>query len=141
MKNKKFALTLSLEENTELMNEIDSMIRERVKGIIREEAEKMIGGSITEEAKRVAEAKINNMESYEISNCFRTAIVNTLSWTGEMREITSKAAEMWCENHAENVFHRAMNDFIARRLSGVVEADVINVVVSALVNRNANPAQ
>lgn len=134
MKNQKFALTLALEENEELMAEIDALIRERAKAIVREEAEKMLGGAIQEEAKRVAEAKIAAMPSYDFNRDVRNAIHSVIQWDDDMLKIAKEAVENWCKNNSYTI-NCHIKDFIHQKLSGIVHVDVIKAVTDALIKR------
>lgn len=134
MKNKKFALTLALEENQELMNEIDGLIRERVKAIVREEAEKMLGGAIQEEAKRVAEAKISAMPSFDFNRAVRNAVHATIQWDDDMRKVASEAVESWCSNNSYTI-NSHIRDHVTNKLAGLVQADVIKAVTNALIGK------
>lgn len=131
MKNKKFAITLSLEENQELMNEIDGVIRERVKMIVREEAEKMLGGSIDEEVKRVVSSKIGKMSKFDIVSAVSSAISRIVKWDGNMAKYANEAMEKWCKDH-EYVINHTIGDTVSRKLNGVVQTDVIEAVANAL---------
>lgn len=134
MKNRKFALTLALEENEELMAEVDALIRERAKAIVREEAEKMLGGSIQEEAKRVAEKKIADMPFLDFRSAIRNAVHQTIQWDGDMREMANEAMEKWCKNNSYSI-NCVIRDCVNNKLSGVVQADVIKAVSDALTKR------
>jgi hypothetical protein len=134
MKNQKFALTLALEENEELMAEIDALIRERAKAIVREEAEKMLGGAIQEEAKRVAEAKIAAMPSYDFNRDVRNAIHSVIQWDDDMLKIVKETVENWCKNNSYTI-NCHIKDFIYHKLSGIVQVDVIKAVTDALTKR------
>lgn len=134
MKNQKFALTLALEENEELMAEIDALIRERAKAIVREEAEKMLGGAIQEEAKRVAEAKIAAMPSYDFNRDVRNAIHSVIQWDDDMLKIVKETVENWCKNNSYTI-NCNIKDFIYQKLSGIVQVDVIKAVTDALTKR------
>lgn len=134
MKNQKFALTLALEENEELMAEIDALIRERAKAIVREEAEKMLGGAIQEEAKRVATAKISAMPGFDFQRAVRNAVHSVIQWDDDMRKIASEAVENWCKTNSYTI-NSHIQDFIHTKLAGIVQVDVIKAVTSALINK------
>lgn len=134
MKNRKFALTLALEENEELMAEIDALIRERAKAIVREEAEKMLGGAIQEEAKRVAEKKIEAMPSYDFDRCVRNAVRSVIQWDDDMYKTASEAVNNWCKDNSYTI-NSHIKDFIHAKLAGIVQVDVIKAVTNALINK------
>jgi len=134
MKNQKFTLNLHLEENEALMNEIDGLIRERAKAIVREEAEKMLGGAIQEEAKRVAEKHIKAMPSYDFNRSVLNAVCSVIKWDDDMRNTASEAVERWCKDNSYTI-NSHIRDFIYTKLAGIVQADVIKAVTNALINK------
>ena len=134
MKNQKFALTLALEENEELMAEIDALIRERAKAIVREEAEKMLGGAIQEEAKRVATAKISSMPSFDFSREVRNAVHSVIQWDDDMRKIASEAVDNWCKTNSYTI-NCHIRDHVNNKLANIVQVDVIKAVTDALIKR------
>lgn len=134
MKNRKFALTLALEENQELMDDIDSLIRERAKAIVREEAEKMLGGSIQEEARRVAEKKIEAMSSFDFKSHVRAAVRDVIVWDDELRNSVKAAVQDWM-NSSSYTINCHIQDYVNRALSHVVQADIIKAVSDALTKR------
>lgn len=134
MKNKKFALTLALEENEELMAEIDALIRERAKSIVREEAEKMLGGSIQEEAERVAKAKLDQMKAYEFNHAMEKAIRHHIVWSDDMRKQAIDAVRAWC-NEYKYTINTIIADHVETHLRRVVPVDVIKAVTAALTNK------
>ena len=134
MKNQKFALTLALEENEELMAEIDALIRERAKAIIREEAEKMLGGAIQEEAKRVATAKISAMPSFDFNRAVRNAVHSVIQWDDDMRKIASEAVDDWCKANSYTI-NNHVRDHVNNKLANIVQVDVIKAVTDALIKR------
>lgn len=136
MKNKKFALTLYLEENQELMNEIDNLIRERVKFIIREEAEKMLGGSVQEEVSRVVNDKIKKMNKFDIMSAVSSAIARIVRWDGSMKDCADKAMSKWCEEHTY-IINQQISENVNRRLNNVVQIDVIEAITNALIKKSA----
>ena len=136
MKNKKFALTLYLEENQELMNEIDNLIRERVKFIIREEAEKMLGGSVQEEVSRVVNDKIKKMNKFDIMSTVSSAIARIIRWDGSMKSCADKAMSKWCEEHTY-IINQQISENVNRRLNNIVQIDVIEAITNALIKKSA----
>lgn len=134
MKDRRFVLNLHLEQNEELMSEIDALIRERAKAIVREEAEKMLGGAIQEEAKRVAEAKISAMPGFDFNRAVRNAVHSVIQWDDDMRKIAGEAVENWCKTNSYTI-NSHIKDFIHQKLAGVVQVDVIKAVTNALINK------
>ena len=134
MKNRKFALTLALEENEELMNEIDALIRERAKMIVREEAEKMIGGAIHEEAVRVAKQKLADMKNYDFRNAMINAMNHKLQWNAEMKGIVASGVKDYMRDNSYTI-NNFIRDAVANRLSGSLNTVAIQAVVDALTKR------
>lgn len=136
MKNRKFALTLALEENEDLMNEIDALIRERAKAIVREEAEKMLGGAIQEEAKRVAEISIKKLSAYDWQSLAKKAIRDNYCLRMDWRKIFREEIEAYINAQFEDVVKDALNryvrDYTYSTLNSLVQADVIKAVISAI---------
>lgn len=139
MKNRKFALTLALEENEELMAEVDALIRERAKAIVREEAEKMLGGSIQEEAKRVSKIAIDKLRESDWRSMVRAAVREDLNLKMDWMNIIRSEAYRFCEVHsrskAEDAFNSFTRGFVESKLSHLVQADVIKAVTDALTKR------
>ena len=131
MKDKRFVLNLHLEQNEELMVEIDNLIRERVKTIIREEAEKMLGGTIKEEAQRVVQAKLENMKKYELESAIAVGVKKYLVWEDHIANAFNKAITSFL-NDRSYVINSMIRDYVNNRLSGIVNTNVIKAVADAL---------
>jgi len=134
MKNRKFALTLALEENEELMNEIDALIRERAKMIVREEAEKMIGGAIHEEAVRVAKQKLADMKNYDFRNAMINAMNHKLQWNAEMKGIVASGVKDYMRDNSYTI-NNVIRDAVANKLGGSLNTVAIQAVADALTKR------
>ena len=140
MKNRKFALQLSLEENKELMDEIDALIRERARAIVREEAENLIVGSIRDEARRSVKAKIDGMSSYDLTDMVRIAISREIRYNSSVvSDVVKKEFVSWL-NDEHNPFmlqmvKNAVERYVSARLSGSVQPDVIKAVCDALMKK------
>lgn len=140
MKNRKFALQLSLEENKELMDEIDALIRERARAIVREESENLIVGSIRDEARRSVKAKIDGMSSYDLTDMVRSAISREIRYNSSVvSDVVKKEFISWL-NDEHNPFmlqmvKNAVDRYVSARLSGVVQPDVIKAVCDALMKK------
>ena len=134
MKDKRFVLNLHLEKNEELMAEIDHLIRERVKMIIREEAEKMIGGAIQEESVRVAKQKLAEMRSYDFRNAMIKAIETKLNWDHEMRGIVASGVKDYMRENSYTI-NRFISEAVNNKLSGSLNEIAIKAVADALLNR------
>ena len=134
MKDKRFVLNLHLEQNKELMTEIDSLIRERVKMIIREEAEKMIGGAIQEEAVRVAKQKLADMKNYEFRNAMINAMNHKLQWDTEMKGIVAAGVKDYMRDNSYSI-NNVIRDAVANRLSGSLNTVAIQAVADALTKK------
>ena len=134
MKDKRFVLNLHLEQNEELMAEIDSLIRERVKTIIREEAEKMIGGAIHEEAVRVAKQKLADMKSYDFRNAMINAMNHKIHWDTEMKGIVASGVKDYMRDNSYSI-NNIIRDAVANRLSGSLNSIAIQAVADALTKR------
>lgn len=140
MKNKKFALQLSLEENEDLMTEIDNLLRERVKMIVREEAEDLVGGSIRDEARRVAKTKIDGMTNYNLTDMVRSVITREIRYNSSVfRETVEKEVVRWL-NDEHNLFmsqmvKNAVDRYVSARLRGLIQPDVIKAVCDALMKK------
>ena len=134
MKNRKFALTLALEENEELMNEIDALIRERAKMIVREEAEKMIGGAIHEEAVRVAKQKLADMKNYDFRNAMINAMNHKLQWNAEMKGIVASGVKDYMLDNSYTI-NNVIRDAVANKLGGSLNTVAIQAVADALTKR------
>ena len=140
MKNRKFALQLSLEENKDLMDEIDALIRERARAIVREEAENLIVGSIRDEARRSVKAKIDGMSSYDLTDMVRSAISREIRYNSAVvSDVVKKEFISWL-NDEHNPFmlqmvKNAVDRYVSARLSGVVQPDVIKAVCDALMKK------
>ena len=131
MKNRKFALTLALEENEELMNEIDGLIRERAKAIVREEAEKIIGGAIQEQAVRVAKQKLADMKNYEFRNAMISAMNHKIAWDHEMKGIVASTVKDYMNDNSYTI-NNFIRDAVASRLGASLNTVAIQAVVDAL---------
>lgn len=140
MKNRKFALQLSLEENKDLMDEIDSLIRERARAIVREEAEDLVGGSIRDEAHRVVKTKIDGMTNYDLTDMIRSMIAREIRYNSSVfRETVEKEVVRWL-NDEHNLFmsqmvKNAVDRYVSARLSGLIQPDVIKAVCDALMKK------
>lgn len=134
MKDRRFVLNLHLEQNEELMSEIDSLIRERVKMIIREEAEKMIGGAIQEEAVRVAKQKLADMKNYEFRNAMINAMNHKIQWDTEMKGIVASGVKDYMRDNSYTI-NNVIRDAVANRLSGSLNTVAIQAVADALTKR------
>lgn len=140
MKNRKFALQLSLEDDKELMDEIDALLRERARAIVREEAENLIGGSIRDEAKRIVKSKIDGMTRYELNDIVRKAISKEIQCnSSDVREIVEKEFIDFL-NDKNNYFmqqmvKREVERYVSTRLSTVVQSDVIKAVCDSLMKK------
>ncbi len=140
MKNRKFVLQLSLEENKELMDEIDSLIRERARAIVREEAENLIVGSIRDEARRSVKAKIDGISNYDLTDMVRSAISREIRYNSSVvSDVVKKEFISWL-NDEHNSFmlqmvKNAVDRYVSARLSGVVQSDVIKAVCDALMKK------
>lgn len=134
MKNRKFALTLALEENEELMNEIDGLIRERAKAIVREEAEKMIGGAIHEEAVRVAKQKLADMKNYDFRNAMINAMNHKLQWDAEMKGIVASGVKDYMRDNSYSI-NNVIRDAVVNRLGASLNTVAIQAVADALTKR------
>lgn len=134
MKDKRFVLNLHLEQNEELMAEIDSLIRERVKMIIREEAEKMLGGTIHEEAVRVAKQKLADMKNYDFRNAMINAMNHKLQWDTEMKGIVAAGVKDYMRDNNYSI-NCHIKDAVSNRLGVSMNADAIKAVVDALTKR------
>jgi hypothetical protein len=134
MKDKRFVLNLHLEQNEELMMEIDNLLRERVKVIIREEAEKMLGGAIQEEAVRVAKQKLADMKNYDFRNAMITAMNHKLHWDTEMKGIVAAGVKDYMRDNSYSI-NCQIRDAVSNRLGISMNADAIKAVVDALTSR------
>ena len=134
MKDKRFVLNLHLEQNEELMAEIDSLIRERVKMIIREEAEKLIGGTVEEEAQRVVSNKLENMKKYELENAIAVGVKKYLVWEDHIDNAFNKAITSYLNDRSYTT-NCMIRDYVNSKLSGIINADVIKAVADALTKR------
>lgn len=139
MKNKKFALQLSLEDNEELMAEIDNLLRERVKMIVREEAENLLGGSIREEANRVAKTKIDSMEGYELNSAISDAVRREIRSNVDIKAEVLKEFKRWLNDKSNFFLSQTIRDMVERyvnsRLALTVQPDVIKAVCDALMKK------
>lgn len=134
MKNRKFALTLNLEENQELMDEIDRLLRERVKYIIREEAEKMLGGTVQEEINRVVKERIANLKDFEWNTALQNAISNRLMCSSDVRTIIYDNCYRWISNHA-TIIENKVHDIISGRLKHCCDSEIIASIVNVFMGR------
>lgn len=134
MKDKRFVLNLHLEQNEELMAEIDHLLRERVKMIVREEAEKMLGGTIQEEAVRVATQKLVDMKNYDFRNAMITAMNHKLQWDTEMKGIVAASVKDYMRDNSYSI-NCYIRDAVSNRLGISMNADAIKAVVDALTSR------
>lgn len=134
MKDKRFVLNLHLEQNEELMAEIDNLIRERVKTIIREEAEKMIGGAIHEEAVRVAKQKLADMKSYDFRNAMIKAITTKLSWDNKMRDVVACGVKDYMRENAYSM-NRYISEAVNNKIGTSLNEVAIKAVAEALTSR------
>lgn len=140
MKNRKFALQLSLEDDKELMDEIDALLRERARAIVREEAENLIGGSIRDEAKRIAKAKIDGMTRGELKDIVTLAVYKEIRHnSSDVREIVEKEfADFLNDEHnyfMQQMVKREVERYVNTRLSTVVQSDVIKAVCDSLMKK------
>lgn len=140
MKNRKFALQLSLEENKELMDEIDTLLRERARAIVREEAENVIGGSIRDEARRIIKSKIEGMRGYDLNEVIRHAVSQDIRYNSSViREIVEKEFISWL-NDKQNFFlqqmvNREVEKHVNTRLGLAIQPNVIKAVCDALMQK------
>lgn len=140
MKNRKFALQLSLEDDKELMDEIDALLRERARAIVREEAENVIGGSIRDEARRIIKAKIEGMRGYDLNEVIRHAVSQDIRYNSSgIREIVEKEfADFLNDEHnyfMQQMVKREVERYVNARLSTVVQSDVIKAVCDSLMKK------
>lgn len=140
MKNRKFALQLSLEENKELMDEIDALLRERARAIVREEAENLLDGSIHDEAHRVVKEKIDRIAKYDLTDIVRSAISREIRYSSSVvRDVVEKEFVSWL-NDEHNLFMQqmikdAVEKYVNSRLALTVQSDVIKAVCEALMKK------
>lgn len=140
MKNRKFALQISLEENKELMDEIDALLRERARAIVREEAENLIGGSIRDEARRIIKSKIEGMRGYDLNEVIRHAVSQDIRYNSSgIREIVEKEFISWL-NDKQNFFLQQMvncevEKHVNTRLGLSIQPNVIKAVCDALMQK------
>jgi hypothetical protein len=134
MKDRRFVLNLHLEQNEELMSEIDSLIRERAKAIVREEAEKMLGGAIQEEAVRIARQKLAEMKSYDLRNAMVKAITTKLGWDDEMRGIVACGVKDYMRENTYSI-NRYINEAVNNKLGMSLNEVAIKAVANALTSR------
>ena len=140
MKNRKFALQLSLEENKELMDEIDALLRERARAIVREEAENLLDGSIHDEAHRVVKEKIDRIAKYDLTDIVRSAISREIRYSSSVvRDVVEKEFVSWL-NDEHNLFMQqmikdAVEKYVNSRLALAVQSDVIKAVCDALMKK------
>lgn len=136
MNNQKFVLNLHLEQNEELMAEVDGLLRERAKAIVREEAEKMLGGSIQEEAKRVAKNSIEKLSAYDWKAIARQAVRDDYYLRIDWRKIFKEEVEAYINAQFEDIVKDALNRYVREHaystLNGLVQADVIKAVIDAI---------
>ena len=140
MKNRKFTLQLSLEENKELMDEIDTLLRERARAIVREEAENVIGGSIRDEARRIIKAKIEGMRDYELNEVIRRAISQDIRYNSfSIREIVEKEFISWLNDKQNSFLQQMVNceveKYVNTRLGLAIQPNVIKAVCDALMQK------
>lgn len=134
MRDKRFVLNLYLEQNEELIAEIDSLIRERVKMIVREEAEKMIGGTINEEAQRVVQAKLENMKSYDMSNAIRDGIRRFIVWDSKVESLFLDQIRSYLKDR-DHAINNIIREYVSNKLSNIVPVDIVTAVTDALTKR------
>ena len=134
MKDKRFVLNLHLEQNEELMAEIDALIRERVKMIIREEAEKMIGGTVQEEAQRVVRAKLDAMRNYQVEAAIASGVRKIICWNDRVDGIFKNEVKAYLKDR-EQMTNQAIKTYVNTMLSDVVHTDIIKAVVNAITRK------
>lgn len=139
MKNKKFLLQLSLEDEKELMDEIDAVLRERAISIVREEAESLIGGAVRDEANRIAKQKIDSMGRYDAKEAFCRAVAGEIRNNSDIRGVVKNEFVSWLIDD-QNFFMKqtvkdAVEKYVNTKLGASCPSDVIKSVCDTLLKK------
>lgn len=130
--NKKHTLTINLEENEELMTEIDQLIFERAKNIVRS----MVDTAMRQEIDRIIRDQMKHIRtSYYAENRISEMIC---SEKGEkiieeiVREAVAGKLEAMAEAKLDRIMEKAVNDHFRR----VSSSELVKVILDYY--RNAN---
>lgn len=106
--NKKHTLTINLEENEELMTEIDQLIFERAKNIVRS----MVDTAMRQEIDRIIRDQMKHIRT---------------SYYAEKR-----ISEMICSEKGEKIIEEIAREEVAGKLDAMVEAKLDRIMEKAV---------
>lgn len=133
MKNAKYTLSISIEQNEELNKEIDKIILERVKSAVRTQCDDVINALLEREVPKIIQNRLGNIGSYDFTKFFTNAVSTHLYKENEQLESALKKVLNQRSSSIETQISKSIREHVERRLSFGLNERVIKAVVEALL--------
>lgn len=140
MKNAKYTLSISVEQNEELNKEIDRIILERVKSAVRNQCDDVINKLLEQEVPKVIQSRLGNIGSYDFTKFFNNAVSAHLYKESEQLNIALETVLNQRSSSIDMQISKSINEHVKHRLSFDVNERVIKAVVEALLSNSDKEA-
>ena len=133
MKNAKYTLSISVEQNEELNKEIDRIILEHVKSAVRAQCDGVINALLEREIPKIIQNRLGNIGSYDFTKFFTNAVSAHLYKENEQLERALEKVLNQRSSSIDTQISKSIMENVERRLSFDLNERVIKVVVEALL--------
>ena len=133
MKNQKYILSISVEQNEELNKEIDRLILERVKSAVRSQCDDVINEMLEREIPKIIQKRLGNIGSYDFTKFFVNAVSIYLYKEQEQLEDAVEKVLNQRSSSINTQIDKSIMEHVNRRLSFDLNEKVIKAVVEALL--------
>lgn len=138
-KNQKYTLTLNLEADDDLNRAVDELIRARVLDVIRSQCDHIITEYVKTEFPKVIGKRLSQFSELDIKRQVQFAARDILTSDKGRKILKDGVREALSRNDSWPISHMmsgACQDYVNRKLDGVVDAKVIKAVVDAVTPKD-----
>ena len=133
MKDAKYTLSLSIEQNEELNRAIDRLILERVKSAVRSQCDDMINELLEREVPKIIQNRLGNVGSYDFTKFFTNAVSTHLYRVPEQLADALEKVLSQRSYSIDTQISSFVREHVERMLSCGLNERVIKAVVEALL--------
>lgn len=134
MKNAKYTLSISVEQNEELNKEIDRIIFERVKSAVRTQCDDVFNALLEREIPKIIQNRLGNIGSYDFTKFFTNAVSAHLYKENEQLESALEKVLNQRSSSIDMQISKSIMEHVERRLTFGLNEKVIKAVVEALLS-------
>ena len=134
--NKKYTITLDLQSDEALNQEIDRLLEARITERIRANCQSVIDNAVNEMVPKIINERVRELEKYSLRSIMQSTMFSVLN-TLEVRKMFSEEIAK-CLNDGridiDRMINRAVSINVSSKLDGVVPESTIRAIVQSLLD-------